>query len=64
LAAQVQKHVSSVAGELVDAFEEVEPGKLNSRPALAQALAACRTMHATKLNRLARTAAFLLSVVE
>jgi len=71
LAAQqeaVQKHVSSVAGELVDAFEEVETGKLNSRPALAQALAACRAIHATliiaKLDRLARNAAFLLSVVE
>ena len=49
LAAQqeaVQKHVSSVAGELADAFEEVETGKLNSRPALVQALAACRAMHA------------------
>jgi hypothetical protein len=43
----VQKHVASVAGELMDAFEEVETGKLNSRPALAQALAACRAMHAT-----------------
>jgi hypothetical protein len=71
LAAQqeaVCKHVSSVAGELVDAFEEVETGKLNSRPALAQALAACRALHATliiaKLDRLARNAAFLLSVVE
>jgi DNA invertase Pin-like site-specific DNA recombinase len=52
----------------VDAFEEVETGKLNTRPALAQALAACRAMHATliiaKLDRLARNAAFLLSVVE
>jgi DNA invertase Pin-like site-specific DNA recombinase len=71
LAAQqeaVHGHVSSVTGELVDAFEEVETGKLNSRPALAQALAACRAMHATliiaKLDRLARNAAFLLSVVE
>ena len=40
LAAQqeaVQKHVASVAGEMVEAFEEVETGKLNARPALAQA---------------------------
>ncbi len=71
LAAQqeaVQKHVAAVAGKLVDAFEEVETGKLNTRPALAQALAACRAMHAAliiaKLDRLARNAAFLLSVVE
>src|SRR5690349_21511418 len=60
--------MASVSGELVDTFEEVETGKLNSRPALAQALAACRAMHATliiaKLDRLARNAAFLLSVVE
>jgi hypothetical protein len=34
----VQKHVSSVAGELVDAFEKVETGKLNSRPALPRRL--------------------------
>lgn len=50
LAAQqeaVRTHVASVAGELVDAFEEVETGKLNSRPALARALDACRAMHAT-----------------
>ena len=57
--------MSSVAGELVDAFEEVETGKLNSRPALAQALAACRATHATliiaELDRLAGNAAFLLS---
>jgi DNA invertase Pin-like site-specific DNA recombinase len=47
-------NVSSVAGELVDAFEEVKTGKLNARPALAQALAACRAMHATLINRQAR----------
>jgi DNA invertase Pin-like site-specific DNA recombinase len=71
LAAQqeaVQRHLAAVAGDLVDAFEEVETGKLNSRLALAQALAACRAMHGTliiaKLDRLARNAAFLLSVVE
>jgi len=37
-------HVSSVAGELVDAFEEVEAGKLNARPALARARAARRAL--------------------
>jgi DNA invertase Pin-like site-specific DNA recombinase len=56
--------VAAVTGELVDAFEEVETGKLNSHPALAQALAACRAMHATliiaKLDRLARNGALML----
>ena len=56
--------MAAVTGELVDAFEEVETGKLNSHPALAQALAACRAMHATliiaKLDRLARNGALML----
>lgn len=71
LAAQreaVRKHVASVAGDVIDAFEEVESGKVSARPALAKALAACRALKATliiaKLDRLARNAAFLLNVVE
>jgi DNA invertase Pin-like site-specific DNA recombinase len=64
----VARHIASTGGAQVAAFEEVESGKRNDRPQLAAALAACRAHRATlviaKLDRLARNARFLLSIVE
>jgi DNA invertase Pin-like site-specific DNA recombinase len=52
--------------KLVAEFTEVESGKVNARPELAKALAACRIHGATlvvaKLDRLSRNAAFLLTL--
>ena len=64
----VAAHVAQAGGEVVAEFQEVESGKRADRPQLAAALASCRTRRAAlviaKLDRLARNARFLLSVVE
>lgn len=65
--ATVGAYVASVHGSIVAVFQEIESGKVNSRPELALALAACRARRAVliiaKLDRLARDTEFLLSVV-
>ena len=55
-------------GEIIAEFTEVESGKKNDRPQLAQALAVCKAEKATlviaKLDRLARNVAFIANLME
>jgi DNA invertase Pin-like site-specific DNA recombinase len=55
-------------GEIVAEFTEIESGKKNDRPQLAQALAVCKAEKATlviaKLDRLARNVAFIANLME
>lgn len=68
--ARVATRVAAENGQIVDEFTEVETGKFTDRdrPQLAKALAACRSKRAVlivgKLDRLARNAVFLLTLVE
>lgn len=63
--AAVAQHAAA-SGRIVAEFVEVESGKNDARPELARALAACRLHRATlviaKLDRLSRSAAFLLNL--
>lgn len=62
----VTDYLSRMSGRLMAEITEVESGKRNDRPKLADALSACRIHNAVlviaKLDRLARNAAFLLSL--
>lgn len=62
----VEDYLNGGRWKLVSEFVEVESGKNNDRPKLAEALAACRLYGATlviaKFDRLSRNAAFLLTL--
>ncbi len=64
----VGRHVAQHAGTVLSEFVEVESGRKDARPQLAAALAACRRHRAAllvaKVDRLARSASFLLRVIE
>lgn len=58
--------LATTGGELLSSFTEVESGKRSDRPQLKLAIEACRKQKAklliAKLDRLARNAAFLLTL--
>src|SRR5215831_4556645 len=66
--AAVESYVRSIGGTITHRFTEVETGKRADRPELAKAIAAARRckgrLVVAKLDRLARNARFLLSLIE
>lgn len=64
----VEAHVGRSGGEIIASFQEVESGKRNDRPQLAQALALCKRKKATlviaRLDRLSRNVAFIAGLME
>lgn len=62
----VEDFLAATGGTLAGSHTEVQSGKDDARPQLAEALKACRVMRATlliaKLDRLSRNAAFLLTL--
>lgn len=64
----VLDHINGNGSKLVAEFTEIESGKRNDRPELANALAACRQQKAVlviaKLDRLARNVHFISGMME
>jgi len=64
--ATVLEHAARLGAPIIHEFTDVESGKRNDRPELERALEACRRHRArlivAKLDRLARNAAFLLTL--
>jgi DNA invertase Pin-like site-specific DNA recombinase len=66
--AAIASYAQATAATLLRAYSEVETGKRADRPELEKALADCKRSRATlviaKLDRLARNARFLLTLIE
>ncbi len=66
--AAVELHARSVGAEVIAEFQDVESGRKADRIGLAEALATCRAKRATllivKLDRLARSVAFISNLME
>ena len=66
--AAVELHARSVGAEVIAEFQDVESGRKADRTGLAAALATCRGKRATlliaKLDRLARSVAFISNLME
>ncbi|WP_377190748.1 recombinase family protein [Ruegeria meonggei] len=64
----IEAYAAANAAQIVGAFTEVESGRKNDRPELAKAMKLARVTGATlviaRLDRLSRSAAFLLSLQE
>ena len=64
----VRRYASLIGAELIAEFVEVESGRINSRPVLAEAMAACKKRKAklviAKLDRLARNVSFVSSILD
>jgi len=65
---QVNKHIDSVQGKLLQSFTEVESGRLEDRPELAKALQHAKRTRSilivAKLDRLTRNVLFMAKLLE
>lgn len=64
----VARHISTTDAQLVTEYIEVESGRKNDRPVLAEAIQACKRAGATlviaKLDRLGRSVSFVSALME